>query len=396
MLFLGLFLNFTPDEEMLPSIIYTTITANQSSDATRWIYHNFSGYTQVLTDYDETISYQTFVGSSNGQEVASIDCPFQTDYASSLECQFYRGNYAGHRHLLEEVDTRIYDVAWSPDSTELAFLASAPRGSEGDYIQRIDLNGHLIARYQIEAPSAFYTELSWVDNQIIYGWRNHMFALDIENGESRPLGSVEEFERQNAYRVYSPDYQWIFEIKNNEVTPKLKYLSLFTQDDTFVQNLTPEVEIGRAAWSPDSKWIIFSVEGEDLSNNLYRTTLADATIEQLTDDSRSKSLNVPFTYILIQQNISPDGQWVLFGEYDFNDTGDSFVHAKSIDGEIEIRDLLDGYQGYPHRNSIVTWAPSMQTEPPHANYFIGGGVILILGYGGFTLLNSVYKKHPAK
>lgn len=378
-LVMGAFLSLKAQPEPLPGLLYVT-DSSLGATHSRWVYHNLAGHIQTLGDYDQT-HYVFYVPAPDGRQIAAVDCFSPSRMFLDKQCKLAIGNYAGTQRVVKNVDANHIELmAWSPDSTELAFII---RTDDHEwYIERVNLRGERLARYPIATPSEFYIELVWQENRLIYQSRQEIWTLDIRTGTNEILIGEALRKQQDSYHVFSPNYEWLAEWETR------KQLNLYTAQGQFVKTLIPEMNIHSIDWAPSSDWILFYEYKESLST-IYRVFLADGRIEELINDEREKSLNVQFTPLTIVGNVSPDENWLLYSETVFKPKTVSYIHARSIDGQHEYRDVLSGYQGDMQRYSAITWVAAPEETAAHPVYFVGGGLCIIFSVGGFSLSKRV-------
>src|SRR5438445_4478622 len=158
-------------------------------------------------------------------------------------------------------------IAWSPDSKRIAFVSATP-GPEtalagGDPV--------VITRY-LYKPDAEEGLTRFNDNR-----RRHIFIVDVEGGEPRPL-TTGDFEEHSI--EFSPDGREIAFVSNREPDPDLFYnpdLFVIRVDDGSIRRLTAtESAEFQPRWSPDGKSIAFLGTRRGLTD--LETTMEDTHV----------------------------------------------------------------------------------------------------------------------
>lgn len=194
------------------------------------------------------------------------------------------------------------DVAWSPDSKQIAFISGTP-GPEAK-----DLAGDpvVITRY------LYKPDLSEGNSRFNDDYRLHIFLADLASGNVRQLTSGAHYEHSLDW---SPDGRELLFVSNREPNED----QFFNYDifalrlaDGSVRRLTAtENAEYRPRWSPDGKSIVYQGTRRGLTD--LETTMEDTHIWLMdADGSHRRELGAAIDNRQGAPIWSPDGKYVLF------------------------------------------------------------------------------------
>jgi dipeptidyl aminopeptidase/acylaminoacyl peptidase len=195
-------------------------------------------------------------------------------------------------------------IAWSPDSTRIAFVTTTP-GPETDEASGDPM---VITRY-LYKPDADEGETRFNDNR-----RRHVFVVDLAGGQARPLtpatGPYEEHSID-----WSPDGREILCVSNREPDPDLFYnpdlFAVRVADGSLRRISATESAESQPRWSPDGRSILFLGTRRGLTD--LETTMEDTHVWTMNaDGSGRRELGAGVDNRQLAALFAPDGAWVYF------------------------------------------------------------------------------------
>jgi dipeptidyl aminopeptidase/acylaminoacyl peptidase len=195
-------------------------------------------------------------------------------------------------------------IAWSPDSTRIAFVTTTP-GPETDEASGDPM---VITRY-LYKPDADEGETRFNDNR-----RRHVFVVDLAGGQARPLtpatGPYEEHSID-----WSPDGREILCVSNREPDPDLFYnpdlFAVRVADGSLRRISATESAEYQPRWSPDGRSILFLGTRRGLTD--LETTMEDTHVWTMNaDGSGRRELGAGVDNRQLAALFAPDGAWVYF------------------------------------------------------------------------------------
>ena len=238
---------------------------------------------------------------------------------------------------------------WSPDGTRLAFISDRD-GKSQLYIRWMD-SGQTAKLTDLEnSPSS----ISWSPDgkQIAFHSLVPAAPPKIATLPSAPEGAIwadppkiyeDLIYRFNGPGFLKPGYSQIFVISAEGGAPRQLTTGKFPHGPAI-----PELAASNFAWAPDSKSLIFSMNGtpdyeyEPLHTELFELSLADGSHKQLTH--RNGPNNSPA--------ISPDGKLIAYTGFDDRYQGHqtTFLYVANRDGSNphSVTPKLDRDASSPH------------------------------------------------
>jgi dipeptidyl aminopeptidase/acylaminoacyl peptidase len=241
---------------------------------------------------------------------------------------------------------------WSPDGMRLAFVSDRD-GKSQLYVRWMD-SGQTAKLTDLEnSPTA----IAWSPDgkQIAFGSLVSATPPKIASMPSAPDGAKwadppRVFEdliyRFNGPGYLKPGYSQIFVVSAEGGPPRQLTSGNFPHGPSVA-----ELGASNFAWAPDSKSLIFSMNGtvnyeyEPLHSELFELTLADSTLKQLTH--RNGPNNAP--------DISPDGKLIAYTGFDDRYQGHqtTYLYVANRDGSNPqvVAPKLDRDASSPHWSS---------------------------------------------
>lgn len=180
---------------------------------------------------------------------------------------------AGTNHPLPQSGERL---AWSPDSTQLAFVSATP-GPEA----AADGDPMVITRY-LYKPTASEGLTRFNDNR-----RVHIFVVDVDGGPARQLTDGDRYEHSIAW---SPKGDEIAFVSNREADPDRTFnydLFVLRVGDGSVRRLTDTASAEyHPRWSPDGSTLAYLGTTRSLTSS--ETTMEDTHVWAISADGSGR------------------------------------------------------------------------------------------------------------
>ncbi len=194
------------------------------------------------------------------------------------------------------------DVAWSPDSKQIAYVTAQP-GPE-----TADATGDpvVITRY-LYKPTASEGNSHFNDNK-----RLHIFSMDVATGKARQLTTGTHHEHSIDW---SPDGKEIAFVSNREPNEDQFFnydlLTLDAVTGELRRLTTTENAEYRPHWSPDGKTIAYEATKRGLTD--LETTMEDTHVWLVDADGKNRrELGAPLDNRQNEPGWSSDGESILF------------------------------------------------------------------------------------
>ena len=257
-----------PSFQQLQFIVSAAIVYPFGGALHRWLAQEF-GEWRVQVLYRDLWKYRTFneaLAGVYGMPIAELNARMQHHFK-----QVYFPNVAYREPINLEAykltDLAVKPVAYrSPSDSSLKFLYWSPRDGYMT-IYQADVNGRSRGRVVVKGQRTAEFESF------------HPFAsrMDVRNGIA--VFSSKYLER---------DALFFWDLDRNKVVGRYQFSHL-------VSILSP-------AWGPEGKSVVFSGLTDAGYSDLYRLTLPDGTVEQLTSDRYEDD----------SPSFSPDGKYIVF------------------------------------------------------------------------------------
>ena len=241
-----------------------------------------------------------------------------------------------HNLQYELLDTLSWgaDAVWSPDGTQIAFIAFGPSSVRRDLFRLGVSSGEI---HQILDDNLLdHDSISWSPDGkfLIYqgltedrSW--DIFIHDLQGGESEVLYSTI---RADTHPVWSPDGRSIaFESISNLGNIAIHILDMESRSVRLLTN-SPQNAI-TPSWSPDGEEIIFSLMNNTSGYDLYTINKDGTTMRRLTRYANAE----------YYPTWSPDGTQIAFVAYLSTDFRLN-VYTQDADGQL--RRITGGEIGF--------------------------------------------------
>ena len=174
------------------------------------------------------------------------------------------------RKLTDSPDTNKYEVAWSPDGTQIAFVALNRDSPDYVHIYVIDADGSN-QRLLVSVPiTNWLQQISWSPDgkklmyvskiaveewESLYHYYVEIYVVDVEDGTIINLTNTPDINDRDP--AWSPDGKRIAFSSGPYAGPN--QIHIMDVDGSNVVKLTDEdLECHEPSWSPDGKKIVFS------------------------------------------------------------------------------------------------------------------------------------------
>lgn len=281
------------------------------------------------------------------------------------------------------VSTALFDYPrWPPDSQEIVIASQAqPDSRDKISIQRLALDGEIIAEYMVDVESRSRWNFAWFDAQTL--WLTYSpnratgYFVDFPTGKVSPNT---EFKFPQTLNAVAPNGNWFIEVRSRGIELKDWYTP------RNVQRLIPTEQIPlttsfQMGWSGDSQWVaLLGYEGISQQTNgyyanstdIYIANATDTEIIQLTDDDRAKSLIQSDEQNRVIQPFSYHNNWLLYLD---EGTFDATIQAVKTDGSGD--EITDLFVTQSYELKSAKWSPPIDSAIQHT-LLIWGGILLMI------------------
>ena len=203
----------------------------------------------------------------------------------------------------------VLDYAIAPDGTQMIYSANNAQG--GADLWLMDEYGRQ-RRQLLACPEAACTQPVWSPDgrRVVYERRGmptpgappgppRLWWLDSQTGET--LAVFQDNQWLGLGARFSPDGRWLSYVA--PIDQEIQVYNLETGDSLVIPSKTGEP----AAWHPGSASLLVSemqFQGERFTVHLFRATLADAVLTDLSGEGLDTQDGLPV--------YSPDGEWIAF------------------------------------------------------------------------------------
>lgn len=251
---------------------------------------------------------------------------------------------AGSMPLSPRPSARFRNASWGPDGTWL--VAESDLDGFSDLV-RIPVGGGASEHLTRIPEGAFEPAVSPDGRQLAYVSSREgdpeLYVLELASGPTRRLTS---FHREDVSPSWSPDGQWLAFLSNRAGRDRVY---LVRPDGTGLRALSGTATTGEekdAAWSPDSRSLLFVEKSAKGTSRVWRAVLDAAAPVALTDGSARDEMPA----------WSPDGRYLVFAS---NRSGDTDLYLARADGTGIIQ--LTNAKG---ADWLPRWVPATKTAPP--------------------------------
>ncbi len=198
-----------------------------------------------------------------------------------------------------------YELAWSRKGDRFATMISE-NGNYHAYIGTAD--GKDLYRLETPLKNNMYPSWSADDHQIVVSDQTtfSIYTVNLDSGEPKQLtssGSQQDWDRKQAW---SPDGKSIAYL--NSLSNKKTLIIIDAENgETRLSYSNPDLLLGRAFWSPDSRYIAFIAANKATNKDdlFILDTSQQETVRKLID-------NVYYVYDVPWEMWSPDGRYIAF------------------------------------------------------------------------------------
>jgi Tol biopolymer transport system component len=291
-----------------------------------------------LTNFNDAAQWPAI--SSDGKFVAFLRGPGD-GFGSSVDHGeiWFKPLPDGDAIQLTNTKQRKITLAFSPDNTRIFFTQVG---------EAFTWNTYEIPLFGVQESKLFVsnaTGLSWID-------RDHLLFSSIKTGVHMALetSSTSRTDQRDIYvpadqvqgmvhrSALSPDRKWVLAVEMDVGWWERCRLIPFDGSNTG-KLVGPEGECTSAAWSPDGKWMYFTVNTGNVGSHIWRQRFPDGMPQQLTPAAVSEEeglVVMPDGKSLITAAGTEESQiWLHddnFGDKQITSEGYSSLPAFSPDG----------------------------------------------------------------
>jgi DNA-binding winged helix-turn-helix (wHTH) protein/Tol biopolymer transport system component len=233
-------------------------------------------YTQITSFTDAAVGPAL---SPDGRMVAF----FRSDRAFFTADQIYVKMLPDGEPVQLTHDPRLkYNLAFSPDSSRIAYTVVATPGTQNGW------DTYTVSSLGAESKLFLSNAsgLSWLDqDRLLFSEINTGVHMGIvtsreDRSEHREIYFPAEARRMAHYSYPSPDRKWILVAEMNPQWQPCRLIPF--------SGASPGVQVGpsgactSAAWSPDGKWMYFGIAMGGKQHHLWRQRFPDGQPEQIT------------------------------------------------------------------------------------------------------------------
>jgi Tol biopolymer transport system component len=253
-----------------------------------------TGFSLPVYKYRNAIFARTFHWSPDGHHIAGSPMNIGT-----VVVDVYRKD-------LPFIVDKGYVFAWSRKGDRFAIMLSE-NGNYHAYIGTVD--GKELDRLETPLKNSLYPSWSADDRQIAFGDQTtfSIYTVNLHSGEPKQLttsGSIQDWDQKP---VWSPDGKSIAYLHHSVSKTNTLVIIEVENGETLLSYSNPNLRLGRAFWSPDSRYIAFVASNKATNkDDLYiLDTSQQGTVRKLID-------NVYYVYDVPWEMWSPDGRYIAF------------------------------------------------------------------------------------
>ena len=201
--------------------------------------------------------------------------------------------------------------------------------------------------YKVDGKEAAYPRLSADGQRILFQTNENgpwqLYILDIESGHSSPVMSDMY---NNNFPDLSADNKWIAFTSDRDGNEEIYLMSVESGETKRITN-----DGGRDIhpyFSPDGKYLLFNSTRNNGSFDVYRYTIADATLERITDTPENETCarySPDMSKIVLLQNSDAKDDIMLMDARTFK--------MKNLSATPQVR---DGWPMFSHDNQWVYYS----------------------------------------
>lgn len=261
------------------ALVYFRFTRGSSTAASdlRW---------ERLTNFDDAAEIPAI--SPDGKLVAFLRGPGNFGSSANVGQLWLKSLPSGEPLQLTKTTPRKQTISFSRDSSRLYFTQI-----EGPFTW----NTYELALLGAQEPKLFLanaTGLSWAANdRVLYstiesGIHMKLATSNISRTDERDVYVPRDMQQGMVHRsVLSPDGKWVLAVEMDREWWKRCRLVPF-DGSTQGQAVGPEGSCTAAQWSPDGKWMYFTVDTRTDGSHVWRQAFPDGVLQQLTPSGASE------------------------------------------------------------------------------------------------------------
>lgn len=226
-----------------------------------------------LTDHPADDWYPAW--SADGNEVV-----FASNRSGSFELYIMTINGTNIRQLTFTPTLNETAPAWSPDGTQIAYVASPINEPDRGEIYVIGVDEETSRQLTDNNVRDDFPSWSPDGESIVYQTQSDLYMMDADGENVRPLvldGMVPSWSPNGNQIAFASD-----RTGNREIY-------LVNTDGSGIQQLTDAISVDSfPRWSDDSQRLIFGSNRDEETFELYMLTLADGAIQRLTSNTSNE------------------------------------------------------------------------------------------------------------
>jgi len=302
-----------PAQDIIPmwhgDNIYFLSDRDENERMNLYVYNLRNGDTRKLTNYtDFDIKFPSLGNKAIVYENAGFIYKFDlaSETSKKIDVEFAE-DFAESRPFMKDVSDEVSNYEISPDGNRALF------GARGDVFTVPAENG--ITRNLTKTSGVHERNSKWSPDG------KYIAYISDKSGEDEIYiipqdGSGNEIQLTNKGGSYKWQLSWSPDSKKilyNDRALKLYYVDIDSKEVTDVA----KGEVGRGffgAWSPDSKWITYSLPEHRQMNRIFVYSLRDEKSYPVTDNwynsgSPMFSENGKYIYFISQRDFNPTYSW---------------------------------------------------------------------------------------